>query len=333
MNLIITLLVIILVSAVATIASKKTRIPLVPALIFTGIILSIQPISSIVISTNKEFVLRIGDFGLIALMFLAGLEISISKITKGEKDAAYISVLAAIVPMILGFIIFYLFGFDFATSAIIAICLSITAEGANAKVLIDLKKLKTKIGSVIMGAGLVDDIIGLALFIFITYAVGKLNITDLILLSGGIFAFFVGIIVQKVFGRNHNAIKYVEQTLIYLIIPFFFVSIGLTLELHKNIVNPTLIFLVLGVAIFGKLLGTFAAKRFTKLTGKQILLVGWSMNSRGAVELALALVAYNIHIIDQEIYFALITMAIVTTILSSTILSKTIEKNPKIMTK
>lgn len=333
MNLIITLITIILVCGGATIISKKTRIPLVPALIFTGIILTIQPMRDIIISTNKEVIMKIGEFGLIALMFLAGLEISINKITKEEKDAVYISILAAITPMILGFLIFYLFGFDFATSAIIAICLSITAEGANAKVLIDLKKLKTKVGSVIMGAGLVDDIIGLGLFIGITYAVGKLNVGDLVLLSGGILAFFIGILIQKYFERNHDAIKYLEHTFIYLVIPFFFVSIGLNVEMHSNVINPTLIFLVIAVAIFGKLLGTFVAKKFTNLTGKQILLVGWSMNSRGAVELALALVAYNIQIISQEIYVALILMAITTTILSSTILSKTIEKHPKIMSK
>ena len=58
------------------------------------------------------------------------------------------------------------------------IAISITAEATKARVLLELKKLRTRIGSAMMGAGIIDDILGLVLFIIVTALFKKVYLKD-----------------------------------------------------------------------------------------------------------------------------------------------------------
>ena len=66
----------------------------------------------------------------------------------------------------------------------------------------------------------------------------------------------------------------------------------------------------------------------TRASIKQLYLVGWGMNSRGAVELVIALLALNHGLITQEVFSALVAMAIVTTLVFPFVLQREIKNNP-----
>ena len=63
-----------------------------------------------------------------------------------------------------------------------------------------------------------------------------------------------------------------------------------------------LLLLVFAIAVAGKLLGTVLSSAFTKISIKKSLLLGWGMNSRGGIELAIALLALRLEIITPILY-------------------------------
>lgn len=331
MELIFTILVILAVSGIFTYIAKKLKIPSVVALILCGLILNIGPVRHLVIEPNTETIFGLGDFALICLMFIAGLESSWRELYKERKDSVILAIFAMGVPFIIGFFIFYYLGFSMIASFAIAICISITAEATKAKVLLEVNKLKSRVGAAMMGSGIVDDIIGLGLFIGITYILKKVYIKEDVLIGVVILSFFLGVFLQKNLGRNHHVLEGMEKTLMFIVIPFFFVSVGLHFDMGAILLKPFVLFIILGVAFLGKIIGVFLAKPLTKFNFKQLYLIGWAANSRGAVDMAIAMIAFRSSLIGQDIYSAFIIMALLTTLAFPLIVIRMIKKNPKIM--
>ncbi|MBU1004560.1 MAG: cation:proton antiporter [Nanoarchaeota archaeon] len=331
MNLILTLIILIIFSYLLQLLAKKLKIPNVVALILAGLIISFPAIKSYLVGDNSLFIFNLGDFALICLMFMAGLESSSRSLYNERKDAIFITIFAALTPLALGFITFKLLGFSTLVSFIVGICMSITAEATNARVLMDLRKIKTKVGSAMMDAGIIDDVLGLSLFLIITYILKSNYLREDILIVGAILAFFAGIMAENYLGRKHHSIKLIEKPLSLLVIPFFFISMGINFNIKSLLFNPALLLIIIFIAIIGKIAGTFMAKPFTRFSWKQLHLIGWGMNSRGAIELALALIAFRSSLIPTELYSSLVLMALITTLIFPFILAKMIKTNPSLM--
>lgn len=331
MNIFLSLISIIVICFLFSNLTKKIKIPSVVSLILVGLILTFDGFRNIFVGDNIDIISAIGDIGLFSLMFLAGLESSIKTLIKEEKDSFFIALFGAIFPFILGFIVFYfLFDFSLIISFIIGLSMSITAEATKAKVLLDLNKLKTRIGSAMIGAGLIDDFLGLMGFSIFMFSIGILTLKEHYILFGVLISFFIGLFTQK-YARHHHITKKIEKMLNTFLVPFFFISMGVHFDLFSLLVSYKLVSSIILIAIIGKLFGTFLAKPFVNFSYKQLHLIGWAMNSRGAIELALALIAFRSGLIDQFIYSSLILMALVTTIFFPFIISYMIKKNSNIM--
>ena len=70
---------------------------------------------------------------------------------------------------------------------------------------------------------------------------------------------------------------------------------------------------------------------FSTLSLKQLYYVGWAMNSRGAAEMVIALIAKQFGLISSEIFSAIVIMTIVTTFTFPFVLARGIKKNPELM--
>lgn len=331
MNIIITLVILLLIFYLTTLLAKKIKLPVVVALIISGLILGFPIIKKVIIGPNEQFIFNLGDLALLCLMFLAGLESSWKSIHREEKDAFFIALFSSSVSFLLGFVVFMLLGFSLLISLIVGICMSITAEATRARVLLELKKLRTKVGAAMMGAGIIDDIFGLTLFVLVTSLLGVSYLKENLLIIGAIVFFFIGILIEKHIGRSHSLIKNIEKAMLILIIPFFFVSMGIHFDISSLLINPFIILIIIAVAIIGKLVGAFLVKPFTKFNWRQLHLIGWGMNSRGAIELALALIAFRNNLIPIEIYSGLVIMAIITTLIFPFVIIRMIKKDPKLM--
>ena len=115
------------------------------------------------------------------------------------------------------------------------------------------------------------------------------------------------------------------------VVPFFFVNVGLTFDIDTFLANIPMIAITVMIATFGKLIGTMVVKPVSSLSWKQLYYVGWGMNSRGAAELVIALIAIQYGLISPEIFSALVSMSLITTLILPPILARGIKNNPGLM--
>jgi len=150
-------------------------------------------------------------------------------------------------------------------------------------------------------------------------------------LSGAVLAFFGGVFVHKQIGRTKKKITELEKILFYFVSPFFYVAMGINFSALSIILEPSLLLIIIIVAFLGKMSGTMLTMPFTKLKVKQLYLMGLGMNSRGAVELALAFMAFRAGFLPVGVYSGLIVMALITTLLFPLFFNRLVSKNPRIM--
>jgi Kef-type K+ transport system membrane component KefB len=368
---------------------KKLNLPPVVGQILGGLILGIPLLRAVIFQSAAatEVVDLLAVLGILFLLLLVGLEIDIEKIRQSSKEAVLISLTAAIVPLILGFLFLRLLGYSVIASLVFGGALSVTAEGTTVKVLMDSNALNTKLGAVIVSAGAIDDIFEV-LFLSIVTIVGfggsifQLVYLPVEFLVFAAVTFLLFRIVSKVLQRverKGNDVELFSLVIIFVlvvaslsealemgyllgamisgfllqismkrlqkkdeeeiitatklitlafVVPFFFVNIGLNFNYDYLVGNMPLLLGTIAIAFLGKIVGTVIVKPFSKLSLKQLYLIGWGMNSRGAVELVIALLALNHGLITQEVFSAVVAMAIITTLVFPFVLQHELKNNP-----
>lgn len=321
----------VLFAALAVRMGKKLKVPSVVTLIIFGVLIGYPALSEMIIGAHRGIFIFLGDLGLVVLMFLAGLESDWKLLFKEKKDAFMIALFALLAPLVLTLTVLPIMGLSFRTSFVVAVCLSISAEATRAKVLMELEKLKTRLGAALIGAGIVDDLLGLSLFLLISLIFGTGHYTENILIILSITAFFAGVGASKWMSRHEHPLRFAERSLNLLVVPFFFISIGLRFDALSLIFNPLILILIVLIAFAGKFIGVFGTKPFLDLSNRQLLLSGWGMNSRGALGLAISLVAFHNDLISVELYSSLVLTALVTTMAFPFVFHRMVRKHGSIM--
>jgi Kef-type K+ transport system membrane component KefB len=106
-----------------------------------------------------DFVSTMANIGATVMLFTIGLEFEIKEIAKIKY--LIIALCGVIVPVIGGFFIAEAFGFDFKASIFIGTALTATSIAITANVLREMGKLQTEAAKAIIGAAVIDDILGL----------------------------------------------------------------------------------------------------------------------------------------------------------------------------
>lgn len=103
------------------------------------------------------------EVGVIFVMFTAGLETNLEDVKKTGMAAFSIAMLGVLVPLGAGTLIGYLFLPDqsFFTHVFIGVIMTATSVGITVEVLRELGKLQTKVGTVVLSAAIIDDVLGI----------------------------------------------------------------------------------------------------------------------------------------------------------------------------
>ncbi len=326
------LFIIILVSYGFSRAAHRLHLSKVIGMIVAGLLFTIPFVYEHLILGHEAMVNGLAIIGLITLMFLAGFEVSGNLLFKEEKDAIVVTLFTLSTSLLIGTIVFTLLGFALPAAIIMGICFGVTAEGTKARVLLQLKKLKTKLGALLMGTGIINDIIGVFLLLLVSYIFTRgFQVSELFTLFAVLLAFFAGMMAHYSLDRFSAKLKRIEKLLLFTLVPFFFVNMGIKFDFHSLRLDWWIFLIVLVVATLSQIIGVFLTKPITKLRPKQLFLVGWGMNSRGAVELAIAYIALSIGLLPPTLYSALVLTALVSTILFQIIIFRMVKKNPGIM--
>lgn len=135
------------------------KFPRVIGQLVGGLVLAIPLFKNNLFTPNTIEIFKImASLGVVFLLLLTGMEIDIEKMKKNSKDALLIAVSAAITPFLLGLGLGHFLGYTWTTSFVLGTSLAVTAEGTKISILLELKKLKTKLGSIMLGAGILDDV-------------------------------------------------------------------------------------------------------------------------------------------------------------------------------
>jgi Kef-type K+ transport system membrane component KefB len=110
---------------------------------------------------TTELLTALAEVGVIFLLFTVGLHTRVSDVTRVGQTAIAVGVLGAIVPLALGWAIMALLGSATLESVFVGVAMMATSVGITARVLADLGVLSRQASQVIIGAAVIDDIVGL----------------------------------------------------------------------------------------------------------------------------------------------------------------------------
>lgn len=131
---------------------------------------------------------------------------------------------------------------------------------------------------------------------------------------------------RKFFEKNITSLKVITLS---FIIPFLFISMGLSLDLTQVFLKPGVVGTVIAVGIGAKLLAALVTRPLAHLNGAQTKVVAWTLNVRGTLELVIAELTLRFGLISSELYTALVLMVVLTTLMMPFFLRRVIQRHPR----
>ncbi len=167
-TLLLPLALILVLSKTASVMLGRLGIPQVIGMIVAGIavgLLGFIPSQTILTPAVEEGLSFLAKIGVVIIMFSAGLDTDLAKVKQTGAVATVVTVLGVVVPLGLGFgVAGAFFGFkDIYSCLFYGVILTATSVSVTVATLKELGKLDTKVGTAIMSAAILDDIIGIAL--------------------------------------------------------------------------------------------------------------------------------------------------------------------------
>ena len=191
------LALILLSTKVLGLLTRRVRLPQVVGALLAGLILGPACLG---ILHQTDFIYQVSEIGVIVLMFCAGLETDIDELKRTGKASFVIALFGVLIPLVGGFAVAAYFnrpGMLESTAStslmlqniFIGVILTATSVSISVETLKEMGKLNTRAGNAILGAAIIDDILGIiALTIITSLADSSVNV---FLVLGKIVAFFV----------------------------------------------------------------------------------------------------------------------------------------------
>lgn len=197
--------VIIITAKLFGLAARRLKAPQVVGEIIAGLILGPSLLKWV---HPSDFLSGMAEIGVILLMFSAGLETNLNKLKKTGVKSTAIACAGVFVPLVAGTLLFLgFYGFDYIGSdkffhaVFIGTILTATSVSITVQALKELGKLSDEVGTTILSAAIIDDVIGiLVLTMVISFRDTSSKITDVILRTIAFFILAVGVgfIIYKV---------------------------------------------------------------------------------------------------------------------------------------
>ena len=111
-----------------------------------------------------EVLRLLAEIGIILLLFEVGLETDVRRLARSGRKSIIVAITGFVAPFTLGFGLAYgFYGLDMLVSLFIGGTLTATSIGITIRVLSDLKRRNSKEGQIVLGAAVIDDVLGVVL--------------------------------------------------------------------------------------------------------------------------------------------------------------------------
>ncbi|WP_204354165.1 cation:proton antiporter [Deinococcus arenae] len=151
---------VVLAAAVFGTVASKLGVPAVVGQVLAGILIGPSVLNLV---RPDEFLLSLAELGAVFLLFMVGLETRFRDLLSVGKEALLVAVLGIVFPLALGFGFGLWQGQENVSALFVGTALVATSVGITAKVLQEMGVLDARFAQVILGAAVIDDILGLTL--------------------------------------------------------------------------------------------------------------------------------------------------------------------------
>ena len=172
--------------------TRRIQLPQVVGALIAGLLLGPACFG---VLQETDFIKNIAEIGVIVLMFAAGLETDVQELKKTGLASFIIALLGVIVPLIGGYFLATIYNpvTDQQTmlqNIFVGVVLTATSVSITVETLKELGKLSTKTGNAILGAALIDDVLGIiALTVISSFAGSDVSLWVILLKILGFFIF------------------------------------------------------------------------------------------------------------------------------------------------
>ena len=197
---------ILLTAKVFGIIARKLHAPEVVGEIIAGLLIGPAVLGLV---GQSDFINKMAEIGVVMLMFEAGLSTDMKKLRQTGLKATAIACAGVFIPLCLGAVLFMSFyGFgpigseQFIKSLFIGTIMSATSVSITVAALKELGKLSSTVGTTIVSAAIIDDVIAIVVLTFVLSAKGSGSSVWITMLKAVLFfaiAIISGFIVYKAF--------------------------------------------------------------------------------------------------------------------------------------
>lgn len=205
------LAIIVIFSKVFGILTRKLKAPQVVGEIIAGLLIGPSVLGFV---NQSDFLIKMAEIGVVLLMFSAGLETSLKDLLKTGPIAFLIACAGVFIPLLGGSLLYMGFygiapwGSEaFYKAVFVGVIMTATSVSITVQSLKELGKLKGKVGTTILSAAIIDDVIGI---IVLTFVIGFKNPESnpgkvvLSTIAFFVFAIVVGFLLFQLFKRLDN---------------------------------------------------------------------------------------------------------------------------------
>lgn len=205
------LAIIILAAKFCAILARKCKAPQVVGMIIAGLLIGPSVLGLV---KQTDFISQMAEIGVILLMFSAGLETDLKELKKTGLVATLIACAGVFAPLVFGAILYMAFyGFsaigteEFYKAVFIGCIMTATSVSITVQTLKELGYLKGRVGTTILSAAIIDDVIGIIVLTFVIgfkspdSNPGKVVINTVLFF---VLAIVGGVITYKIFNLVDN---------------------------------------------------------------------------------------------------------------------------------
>lgn len=221
------LAVILLVTKVLSLVTKRVNLPQVVGALIGGVLIGPACFGLV---GDSAFIDQLAEIGVVMLMFSAGLGTNLKEIKKVGFAAFIVAMIGVIVPLAGGYLVYDAFypaatAEDRMCALFTGVVLTATSVSITVETLKELGKLQGRVGSVILGAAVIDDILGILVLTFVmgmkdpSVNMGLIGLKTLGFLAAtaviGAAAYYLFKYMNKVFG-NRKRLSILSLSLCFL---------------------------------------------------------------------------------------------------------------------
>ena len=351
------LAIIIIAAKLFGIIARKLKAPQVVGEIIAGLIIGPSILGWV---NQTDFLIQMAEIGVIFLMFSAGLETDLKELVKTGPIAALIACAGVFIPLILGAGYYMLFygvspwgSLEFYKAVFVGTILTATSVSITVESLKEMGKLKGKVGTTILSAAIIDDVIGIIVLTFviglkspdskpisviintvlffvfaiivgfISYKIFKMldkryPHTRRIPIASIAFCFLMSYVAERYFGIADITGAYVSGIILCSINDSSYIERKVDVNSTGTILLFSLGFVVVG--LISKIIGCGLMAKLCKFNGNDSLKIGVGMMTRGEVALIVAQRGLSVGLLEPIYFTSVIFLIIVSSILTPIIL-------------